>query len=180
MTRKRRIGPSRRQFVTAAGVAGLASATSFASGHHAALAQATPSTVQDAVGALFIIVAAAGYLRPTDGGIFALTLKGLGPQVIYFTDAPDQRSASMEIEAAFSEIALDAEHANAALTATVNGVESVSLALELRSASYDPGSQTATMEAHLLNGFDPSTWHDGFRAPTLVIDDILSVASRPA
>jgi hypothetical protein len=140
-------------------------------------AQAPAPEPMARIGHLFILAGNEGSLLPAADGLFDLTLQDVRQQVIYFTDPPDQRSDFVEVDAMIAQIRLDVAHCNAGLTVATPEHGNEALALELRSADYDPATASATFAVHLLNGFHPTSWMNGFHAATLVIDDMIDLSA---
>ena len=168
---------TRRRALAAAGTGIVVTAGALVRPGGPALAQTPVSKVTARVGHLFIVTGNAGSLLPADDGLFELTIQDVGDRVMYFTDPPDQRSDFIAIDAMIDQIRLDEADCNAGLTVATTEHGNESLALEVRSGSYDPATDTATFEVRLLNGFHPTNWMDGFRALTLVIDDTLDMSA---
>ena len=173
--RQRAATATRRRVLATAGTAIVASAGAFF--RLSGPAQGQTPAPKARIGHLFILAGDAGSLLPAADGLFELILQDVGERVLYFTDPPDQRSDFVAIDAMIAQIRLDVAHCNAGLTVATAEHGNESLALELRSAVYDPATATTTFAVHLLNGFHPTNWMRGFRAPTLVIDDMLDMSA---
>jgi hypothetical protein len=174
-TKRLAFGVSRRSFLGGATAAGAASVV----GRHATAAQeaspaATPAAAQepaDSSGSttptyLFVQQASGGTMAPTGTGEWELTLTGVSPQTVFFTDRP-ARQAGVLATARFLE--LDGmftgdDPPNAAVVlAEPASAEEDAVIVELREPVYDAAAGTLRYTVTVLGEGDAeelAAWSD--------------------
>ena len=132
---------SRRSVVTASG-AGLAG---LALRRHGAAQEATPAST-DELSILFVQVADGGTFVAKDD-LFELTLTGVAPQTVWFSDRPERKSGMVQtVDFATDPVFDPADPPNAAIvTTTVDGSDT--LIVELTKPRFDAAAGTVTYDA---------------------------------
>lgn len=104
---------------------------------------------------LFVQTAEAGRWEPKPGesGTYLLTLTGAASQTIYFSDRPERIVGTVPVDQFLDVLGFTpANPPNAALV-TGHGDDEEVLVIELLAPAYDPGTDTLTYEARVLEDY---------------------------
>ena len=102
---------------------------------------------------MFVQVADDGALAPKEGspGEYVLTLRGVAPQTVYFSDRPQRVAGHMPTDAFLKSIGfLDSNPPNAAITVVGAAEGEDTVVVELRRPQYDAAKSTLQYDVTIL------------------------------
>jgi hypothetical protein len=93
---------------------------------------------------LFVQNARSGSLTPLSGGRYRLTLRGVDPHVVYFSDRPQRVTGTTDTEHLVADLFGRGAPPNAALEIPGGDADHDAMAVELQSPRYDKAKRTLT------------------------------------